>query len=216
MKKNIFVFIALAVASLAMATNGQFEKAMSRGIPGMFAARDAESLQAAINQLNRIGEAEGDRWEPYYYSAFGYLRMSSMVESIEEKDKYLELSLEEVKKGEMIKPNDSELETMRGYVIMLQLAVDPATRGMTHSGAAFASFQKAIQLNPENPRAHYLLGRMQHGTAQFMGGGSEEACGSFQKAFALLENEKNDNPFAPSWGKEEAEKALEGICQAGE
>lgn len=215
MKKNLLIIAGVLCATLVLA-NGQFEKAMAKNIPAMFNADSPEALQDAINQLNRVGEAEGDRWEPYYYVAFGYLRMSFMYEKAEDKDKYLDLGMKAVEKGETINPNDSELEAMRGYIHMMKLTVDPATRGMTYSGLAFTSFQKAIKLNPENPRAHYLMGRMQYGTAQFMGGGTEDACGSMFKALTLFDKEvKKDNPFAPSWGKESTQETITELCEKG-
>ncbi|WP_425392071.1 tetratricopeptide repeat protein [Ekhidna sp.] len=216
MRKNMILILGLLCAAVAMA-NGQFEKAMSESIPAMFSAQNPDDLQNAINKLDRIGEAEGDRWEPYYYAAFGYLRMSGMFEKAEEKDKYLDLAMKQVEKGEAINPNDSELEAMRGYIHMIKLTVDPATRGMMYSGLAFTSFQKAIKLNPENPRAHFLLGRMQHGTAQFMGGGSEDACASLFKAKVLfMKGEETENPFAPSWGQDGTEESIQQICENGE
>ncbi|MEQ9467193.1 MAG: hypothetical protein RLN88_07240 [Ekhidna sp.] len=213
MKRNLILLLGILCATFAFA-NGQFEKAMGKNIPAMFSAGSPEELQGVINQLERIGEAEGDRWEPHYYVAFGYLRMSGMYEKAEEKDKYLDLALEAVEKGEAIRPSDSELEAMRGYIHMMRLVVDPATRGMMYSGMAFSSFQKAIKLNPDNPRAHFLLGRMQYGTAQFMGGGNAEACNSLSKALALFEeNKETENPLAPGWGKESTQEAIKEICE---
>ena len=85
---------------------------------------------------------------------------------------------------------------------------------MTLSGKVFGSFQKAIALNPNNPRAHYLLGRMQHGTAQFMGTGNEEACKSLANAQAIYNGSAtNENPFAPSWGQEANAASIKEICE---
>ena len=213
MKKNLILLLGMLCASVALA-NGQFEKAMGKNVPAMFTAETPEELQAVINQLDRIGEAEGDRWEPYYYAAFGYLRLGEMYETAAEKDKYFDLAMEEVEKGEAIKPNDSEIEAMRGYINMMKLTVDPQTRGMTYSGLAFASFQKAIALDENNPRAHFLMGRMQYGTAQFMGGTTDEACGSLFKALVMFEKaEDPENPFAPTWGKESTEQAIKQLCE---
>jgi len=143
--------------------------------------------------------------------------MSEMYEKAADKDKYLDLAMQEVEKGEAINPNDSELEAMRGYIHMIKLTVDPATRGMTYSGLAFTSFQKAITLDPENPRAHFLMGRMQYGTAQFMGGGTEDACGSLFKARVLFEKEEEPvNPFAPTWGKRGTEESIQQLCEKQE
>lgn len=215
MRKNLLIIAGVLCATIVLA-GGQFEKAMAKNIPAIFSAESPEALQDVINQLNRIGEAEGNRWEPYYYTAFGYIRMSFMYENAEDKDKYLDLGMKAVEKGETINPNDSELEAMRGYIHMMKLTVDPANRGMTYSGLAFTSFQKAIKLNPENPRAHYLMGRMQYGTAQFMGGGTEDACGSMFKALTLFDKDgKKDNPFAPSWGKESTQEAIQEFCEKG-
>ena len=193
--------------------NGQFEKAMGQNIPAVFSSKSADDLQGVINTLSRIGAAEEDRWEPYYYSAYGYLKMSGFFEATVERDKHLSLAIAEVDKGLEIDPSNSELVALKGYIIMLQLSVDPASRGMTHSGMAFEQFNKAIKLNPNNPRAHFLLGRMQQGTAQFMGSGFEQACESLATAKAIFEKgESSDNPFAPTWGEESANASIKEIC----
>ncbi|MDW3191564.1 MAG: tetratricopeptide repeat protein [Cytophagales bacterium] len=204
MKKYSFILL-IAFLSTSLLANGPFEKAMGTNVPLVFSSNTPADLTPVINKLNRIGAAEKDRWEPHYYVAFGYLRMSQMMQEAAEKDKYLDLALQSVEQAESILPNDSELEAMRGFIIMIQLTVDPGTRGMTHSPLAMASFQKAVALNPENPRAHYLLGQMQFGTAQFMGGDTSEACASIAKAIELFDQqEASDNPFAPTWGKQDA------------
>ncbi|WP_424961413.1 tetratricopeptide repeat protein [Ekhidna sp.] len=215
MRKNLLIIIGMLCASVVFA-NGPFEKAMGKNIPAMFTAETPEELQNVINQLNRIGEAEGDRWEPYYYAAFGYIRLSDMYEGGEAKDKYMDLALETIAKADLIKPEDSELEALRGYVHMMRIVVDPATRGMKYSGMAFASFQKAVALNPENPRAHYLLGRMQFGTAQFMGNGDGGACETLARAKELFASEQPESPIAPSWGDQTNEEAIAYICKKEE
>lgn len=214
MKKLILLFAVLGFSTIAFANAGQYEKAMAEGIPAMFQARDISSLTGAVNQLSRVGDAEGNKWEPYYYAAFGYIRMMDLAETAEEKDTFLDQALETIKKGEEIKPNDSELESLRGYVHMMRVTVDPATRGMQYSGLAFTSFSKAVALDGNNARAHYLLGRMQYGTAQFMGNGDGGACESFAKAKEILEGgSKSENPFAPSWGLEEANAVIKQLCK---
>jgi len=216
MKYHLILVIGLFCGT-AFVANGQFERAMGKNIPAVFSESNPEALQATINQLIRIGEAEGNRWEPYYYAAFGYIQMSGLYESGDDKDKFLDLSLETIEKGEEIKPDESELAALRGYAQMIKLTVDPATRGMTYSGLAFSAYQKALQLNPENPRAHYLMGQMQYGTAQFMGGGNEQACESLAKAKNLFANqETSDRSIAPSWGMKNNEEAIRMICESGE
>lgn len=212
MKKYSFLLLIAFLSTIALA-NGPFEKAMGTNVPLLFSFNTPDELLPVINKVSRIGAAEKDRWEPHYYVAFGYLRLSQMQQDAAEKDKYLDLALRAVDQAGTIKPNDSELEAMRGFVIMIQLTVDPGTRGMTHSPMAMASFQKAVALNPENPRAHYLLGQMQYGTAQFMGSDTSDACASIAKAIELFEQEgDSENPFAPTWGKGEAIAMQQRAC----
>lgn len=212
MKKSILLLSAIFCVSLAFA-NGQFEKAMGKNIPAIFQAEDAASLQSAINQLNRIGEAEKNRWEPHYYVAFGYLRMMTMSEGASTQDAYLDQALAAIEKADGIESNNSELVALRGYIHMMRVTVDPATRGMQYSGMAFNDFNKAVKLNPENPRAHYLLGRMQYGTAQFMGGGDGGSCESFQNAKKLFDAEGEVQSIAPSWGAGENEGVIAQLCK---
>lgn len=214
MKKTMVLFAAFGFTLITLANGGQYEKAMAQGVPAMFQAKDIASLTGAVNQLSRVGDAEGTKWEPYYYAAFGYIRMMDMAETAEEKDTFLDQALEVVKKGEEIKPNDSELEALRGYVHMMRVTIDPATRGMQYSGLAFTSFSKAVAMDENNARAHYLLGRMQYGTAQFMGNGDGGACESFAKAKSILESgAKAENPFAPSWGIDQTNAAIKQLCE---
>lgn len=212
MKKSILALTGLFCLSVAFA-NGQFEKAMGQNIPAMFQAKDVAALQSSINQLNRIGEVEENRWEPHYYVAFGYVRMMTMSAGAEKQDTYLDQALAAIEKAESIESNNSELVALRGYVHMMRVTVDPATRGMQYSGMAFNDFNKAVQLNPENPRAHYLLGQMQYGTAQFMGGGDGGACESFGNAKNLFDANGDAQSIAPSWGASENEGVIAKLCK---
>jgi len=213
MKRTLLTLTGIAFMISTMA-NGEFEKALGQRIPLIFSAQSAAELQGVLNQLERIGAVETERWEAGYYTAFGYLKMSDMFETAAEKDRYLGLAMESVKNAQKMDPDNSELVAMEGYIIMMQLVIDPGTRGMTHAGAATEMFYKAIQLDRSNPRAHYLLGRMKYGTAQFMGGGSEDACKSLNTAKALFEKqEPSENSIHPSWGKGATEEALAQICR---
>jgi hypothetical protein len=70
-------------------------------------------------------------------------------------------------------------------------------------------FEKAISLNPENPRALAMMAQMQFGTAQFFGSPTTDACNTNVKALEKFGTFKSDNPLAPVWGKSMAEGMVE-------
>jgi hypothetical protein len=128
------------------------------------------------------------------------------------KDKYLDLALRSNEKAKALLPNESEIIALEGFIHMIRVTVDPASRGQQYSGLAFQSFGKAVSLNPENPRALALLAQMQFGTAQFFGSSTTEACGTNSKALEKFDTFKSDNALAPKWGRGMAEDLKKG-CQ---
>lgn len=206
---NIFpvllaVFILVLVRS-GMASDGQYEQAMKKNIEAVYKAQTIEAYQQAINAFERIGMAEKNRWEPHYYAAFAYLMMSFRETDGAKKDLLLDKSLEAVKKAKDVSGDASELYAMEGFVHMIRVSVDPASRGPQYAGLSMQSLGKAVELNPENPRAYALLAQMQYGTAQFFGSSTKEACDNVTKALEKFDTFKSDNPLAPTWGRPMAE-----------
>jgi tetratricopeptide (TPR) repeat protein len=167
----------------------------------VYNAETIEELQPAINALDRIASAEKTKWEPYYYSAFGSLMMATRTAEPAKKDAYLDAAMAAIENGKKINANESELIALEGFVYMIRVTVDPATRGQQYSSLAFQTYNKALNMNPENPRALSLLAQMQLGTARFFGASTEEACGTAKKALEKFDTFKSENPLAPMWGK---------------
>ena len=210
MKRSIITLvITLFFAGTVSANdNQQYYKAMGQAIGQLFSSDSAVQIQGAINQLERIRKAEKDKWEPSYYTAFGYLRLSGTTNDITEKDSYLDQALTHVKQGLKLAENEDELIVMKAYVYMMKMVIDPMSRAPEYSPIIMGSYQKALQIDPKNPRAWYLLGQMQIGTAQFMGASTEEGCKSIQTAVENFKTEEKDSPIAPAWGSESAEAAV--------
>ncbi|MCR9253283.1 MAG: hypothetical protein NXI20_22915 [bacterium] len=208
--KNLIAIVLIAlVTTTGFANNERFIKEMSKSIEILYAAGSVEEHLAIIQKFERIAQAEPNQWEPRYYAAYGYLNVSHRFEEAAKKDQYLDLALEAIKEGIAIAPDESELYVLQGYIHMMQLVVDPMTRGAQYSGMAFAAYNKGLELNNENPRAWYMLGNMQLGTAKFMGTGNEEGCKSLSTALEKYDNYTSDNPIAPKWGKKGLMKAME-------
>lgn len=204
----IFVF---AVSKFASA-NDKYTEAMQKNIDLVYKGQTVEELQNAVNSLGRIGETEKTKWEPFYYASFGYIMMATREKDATVKDKYLDLALKGIEKAKTIQPNESEIIALEGFVHMIRVTVDPASRGQQYSGVAFQAFGRAVAMNPENPRALSLLAQMQYGTAQFFGSSTAEACGTLAKALEKFDSFKSDNALAPQWGRGMAEE-MKGKCK---
>ena len=197
---GLIAFLATLIAN----ANDKYTETMQKNIQSIYAAKTPEEFQATINTFERIGEAEKTKWEPYYYAGYGFLIMAIHEKEISKKDELLDQSLKSIEKGKTLAANESELITLEGFVHMIRVSIDPASRGQKFSGLAMQSFGKSLALNPENPRTLALMAQMQFGTAQFFGTSTAEACSMNAKALEKFESYKSENILAPRWGKEMA------------
>jgi tetratricopeptide (TPR) repeat protein len=215
MKKLNIIPLLLAVlvllTSKTFATEDKYVETMQKNIEVVYTAQSIPDIQSAVNTFERIGDAEKTKWEPFYYASFGYVMMANREKESATKDTYLDLALKSIEKAKLLQPNDSEIIALEGFVHMIRVTVDPASRGQQYSGMAFQSFGKAVAMNPENPRALSLLAQMQYGTAQFFGSPTTEACATLAKALEKFETYKSDNPLSPHWGRGIAE-GLKSNC----
>jgi hypothetical protein len=89
------------------------------------------------------------------------------------------------------------------------LSADPQGRGAEYSIKANETFDWAIRLNPENPRAYYMKGITVLNTPEFFGGGKTPAKPILTLAIAKFEKPLSSEVFFPNWGKEDCLKQLE-------
>ncbi len=204
---NIIPLFLLALSLLAYkaAANDRYTESMQKNIQTVYTAKTSDELQSAVNAFERIGEAEKSKWEPFYYASFGYVMMATREKEAQKKDAYLDLAIKAIEKANTINPGESEIVALEGFVHMIRVTVNPASRGQQYSGMAMQSFGKAVAINPDNPRALSLMAQMQYGTAQFFGSPTTEACSTLQKALEKFDNYSSENPLAPQWGRNMAE-----------
>lgn len=202
MKTKLTILVLVALAGSAFGTDEKkYAETMANNIELIYKAATPEELQQAINVFDRVGNAEKTKWEPFYYQAFGYIMLANGEKDGARKDSFLDLSKATIDKATAINANESEIVALEGFINMIRVTVDPATRGPQFSMAAMQLFGKANALNPENPRALALMAQMQLGTARFFKSSTEEACATATKAAEKFATYKSQNPFAPAWGK---------------
>lgn len=203
MKARMYLFlIALLISNALMA--GKYESAMASAMQKLFSANSEQTYLEAIAAFERIGNAEQNRWLPYYYAGLGYIFTSHTIKDGAQVDAYLDKAQIYVDKSTKLSSGNDEIVTLQGYIYMMKVVVDPATRGQEYSALAMQSFGEAVGINRDNPRALLLLGRMQMGTDQFFGNDLTASCEKISRAAQMFDNQAEGTSLDPSWGKEMA------------
>ena len=208
--KHLLVIISMFFAGMAM-SQSKYEAGMARGLEQFKNAKTVEDMTAASAFFERVGDAEKDKWLPYYYAAYtNYI--TAWMNTKADKDKVAAKSNDLIAKAEALEPNNSELFCLRQMTATLQMLVDPMARWQTYGTEASNAVEKAIKADPNNPRSYYLKGQNLMNTPEAFGGGKAVAKKLFEKATELYKTFQPASPLHPNWGKEEAEKLL-ASCQ---
>ncbi len=208
--KHLLVITSLFFAVMATAQS-KYEGAMARGMEQFKSAKSVDDMLAASAFFERVGEAEKDKWLPYYYAAYSNYVTAWMNPKLD-KDKVAEKSNDLITKAEALEPNNSELFCLRQMTATLQMLVDPMSRWQSYGTQATNAIEKAIKADPNNPRTYYLKGQSLMNTPEAFGGGKAVAKKLFEKSVELYKTAQPASAFHPAWGKEDAEKLL-AACQ---
>ncbi|MEM9896757.1 MAG: hypothetical protein AAF789_10345 [Bacteroidota bacterium] len=212
MLKIIFITTSIFLAFCAKA-NYNNDELMRSSMEKVLESTEIIEIEGAIKDLLDIAKTENKRWEPLYYAAYGQISLANKMESSKDKDAELDKARTCIEQAKILAPDHSEILALDGYLLIVRLQVDPASRGMHYSQEIFDTLYKAVRLDQSNPRAHMLLGRMKIGIGKFMGTGSGNACQSIQTAMNLYNNvEETENPYAPRWGKTSTQMVLKNQC----
>src|SRR5690606_37541951 len=168
--KTMYLSLTLLFATvLVFGSTGAYQKAMQKNLQKMHDAQDKSALQEAANGFERIANNSPEEWLPLYYAAYSYINISHLEQELAAKDEALDKALTYSRKAAEIAPQESEIVALEGYQVMMKLAADPANRGQSLSPKVMQLFGKAMGMDPQNPRAVYLMSEMEYGNAQFFG-----------------------------------------------
>ena len=204
MKKLILPILILTISIAAQAQSERYVAAMERALTSLDSAKTIADFQTTANMFDRIAKADTTEWFAPYYQSLTYIIMASM--SMQEAPDDLPLYVEEAQKAvEMcmrLAPESSEVHTMQGYAYMAHIWVNPMVNGAVYSGKSNASFTTAKELDPGNPRPHYLIGVNLFYTPEMWGGGKANAQPHLEKAAELYATFEPESELHPDWGEE--------------
>lgn len=199
--KNLIIISVLILTSLFNAKADNYEEVMETNIQKLNMSQNVDELINVANTFDRIAQKESDKWLPFYYSAYAnvYVLFINREATAKEKNVILDKAQEKLNKAIELKETESENHVLQGFIYQMRIT-DPSL-GYKFSTLSNECFERALILNPNNPRAHYLKGSNVFYTPAEYGGGKEVAKPLFQKAAKLFEL-KSDGKLLPNWGSE--------------
>ena len=211
--KTIIAAIALLAAVSVNAQSDKYEDAMKKNLSRFDSVKTTLDYQNLSSAFERIGDAEKTQWLPYYYAGLA-LTTAGWAEPNLDKDANSGKIKSLCDKADALTTDNNdkaEILSLRNMAATQQMVVDPQTRWQTYGAEAGAALQKAMELNPNNPRLYYLQGMSLFNRPEQFGGGKDKAKPVFEKAVALYKTEQA-KPLYPHWGQQQAEDML-AKCQ---
>jgi len=213
MKKLIVTFVFVSIFSFGF-SNENYEKAMGLSIETLFQSKTISEYVEVANQFERISQIEKTEWLPLYYASFAYIMISFQEPDNAKKDTYLDQAQKYLDQAKAIDPNESELYMLQGFLYPSRINVDPMNRGMLYIGDMNKSLDKALELNPDNPRVFYLRATIMHHTPEAYGGGAAKALPLYETAVEKFGIFKPKSAICPNWGKELNDAELNNAREA--
>src|SRR5882672_6296611 len=200
MRKTI-LFFTLLLSLAAGAQTDKYTQVMQKNITLLDSAKTIDELQSLAGTFDRIGDAEKDKWLPYYYAALAQTWIG-WNPATKDKDANSAKINAYLAKAEALEKN-SELYAVENMSATQQMLVDPQSRYMTNGKDAATALQKGLTADPNNPRLYYLQGMSLFGTPSQFGGGKDKAKPLFEKSVALYKSAQ-PKPLYPTWGQQQA------------
>jgi tetratricopeptide (TPR) repeat protein len=213
MKKTVFLFgFVLTVQLGTLAGNNPYIENMKQAKIMTDSASTVKTLITAAALFERIAGVNPDQWLPHYYAAYCYTRICHLCTDEKQKDAWVDRAQAEIDKAFALEPAQAEVLMMKGFVLQARMSINPMIRGMQYNQETMEYFDKASELDPEDPRPYLWKGvNLLHMPAAF-GGGKERALPLIEKALAKYATFVPADSLAPDWGLSYAQEMMKA-CQ---
>ncbi|MFA5326864.1 MAG: hypothetical protein WC384_03665 [Prolixibacteraceae bacterium] len=209
--KKLFITLCFALFSILSFPNEAYRKAMSSSIENLFQAKTISEFVEVANQFERISKIEKAEWLPLYYASYAYMMVSFQEPENAKKDQFLDQAQKYLDQAMVIDSGESELYMLQGFLYPSRINIDPITRGIIYMEKMNQALDKALELNPDNPRVYYLRATMTFHMPEAYGGGAAKALPLYKTADEKFKKFKPKTELSPKWGKEINETELKNV-----
>lgn len=209
MKRLIFTFALVVMALFGFGQNPTNE--LEKNIIFLDTAKSAVSQAEITTRFDQLANADSQNWLVAYYAAYSQLLLGIRGQQDQEtKDEIYDKALHYLTKADSLSPNNSEVYVMKAYAVFMKMSVYPQKRAMTMIVESNQLIEKAIALDPENPRAYFIKGQTSFYVPEMFGGGKPAAQVSLTAAKEKFEKFRA-KPLFPNWGKLRTDELLKEI-----
>lgn len=210
MKKVLFSLVLLGVvAALQAQSNDKYVKAMERTLSGMDTLQTAEQWLAKSNTFERIAQKETAEWLPPYYVALCQTAIFNLDSDVSKHEALCTKTDKFLAVADSLNPNNSEILVLKSIAAGMHIRLNPMANGQKYGPLASMLLEKALQLDPENPRAYMQKGITLFFTPPQWGGSPEKGKELMETAAKKFGTFQPASSIAPSWGKEMNDSILE-------
>lgn len=202
MKNTVFtlLFLGLAAGLFAQA-NAKYVGAMEKALAGIDTLRTGAQWLEKSNAFERIAQKEKGEWLPQYYVAL----CQAMIFNLDQDDSQYEALCDKADRfiavADSLNPNNSEIYVLKSMAAGMHIRINPMTNGQKYGPIASITLEKALTLDPENPRAYMNKGIGLYFTPPQWGGDPEKGVELMELAAEKYEAFKPASSIHPNWGK---------------
>ncbi len=163
-------------------------------------------LQSNRAQLERLLDQNDQKYLVHYYIAFAEYNLVNFYQAQKKEDmlaKLLDDGVEHLEQAIQIDVNFAEAYGLLSSLLGQKIGLSPI-KGIFLGPKSGSNMATALELDPNNPRLHYLAGVNAFFTPAMFGGGIDIARNSLKQAIDLFKTYKVTKRLYPQWGEREA------------
>jgi len=207
MKRIIILNFLLLAGSISIA-QGNYEKGMQKALDTW----EAGNTQEASNIFERIAAAETDNWLPHYYVALINTLESFSIKDQAKHTAQLGKAKDYLNDAMALSKDNPELMVVEAQWYTSWIVLDGQKYGMQYSPKIAQLYEKALAVEPNNPRAAFGKIEWDMGSARFFGQPITPFCARLVEAIKLYDNYPEKEAFYPNHGKRHGLQVIESTC----
>ena len=203
----LIAFLAITTIS-AEATEKTYINEMEKAVKGLEEITGKENWIKKANAFGKISDVYKGEWLPMYYQSYTFLQAGMEEQDLKKADLQYDLALLYIEKAEALEKSNSEISTLKSWILSMKITVDPMTRGYEFGMLSNQLLSAAMMQDATNPRPYFLQGIIALYTPEEFGGSKKAAKKLLNESIEKFAAFKPSSSIMPSWGLKDAKELM--------